>query len=120
MDIDGTYEDLLKAIGDIISREESLPMVDDITRTDLIKKTYGILTDTVCDAKITMHLHEPFNSMGYISIEGKNYSINNPKLFALICKSASNIEIYPQTDGKVVTNIAFHGISKKLRGGESS
>lgn len=119
MDIDGAADELLKSIGKIIVEQESLQMVDNETRIELVNKCFSSLKKIISGAKITMHLHEPFNSMGYISIIGENYSINNPTLFASICKSASNIEVYPQTDGKVVINISFHRISQIIRGGES-
>jgi hypothetical protein len=120
MDIDTVTDDIIRDIGKLVIQQEILPMADNATRIELAKECFTSLKEIVSDAKIVLHLHEPFKSMGYISIDGKNYSINNPALFATICKSASNIEVYPRTDGKVTINITFHKISEVIRGGEQS
>lgn len=120
MDIDSVTDELMISIGKLMDKHDSLPMVDNTTRIGLAKECFNSLKEIISGAKITLHLHEPYKSMGYISIEGKNYSVNNPSAFALICKSASNIEIYPRTDGKVTTNITFNRISEVSCGGELS
>lgn len=120
MDIDSVTDELMISIGKLMDKHDSLPMVDNTTRIELAKECFNSLKEIINGAKIALHLHEPYKSMGYISIEGKNYSINNPGAFALICKSASNIEIYPRTDGIVTINITFHKISEVIRGGEQS
>ncbi len=65
-------------------------------------------------ASVSYKLHEPYRSVGYISIVGKNLSIENPKVFAAISGLASNVEIYPKTNGTVQINLTYHGLTKPI------
>ena len=64
--------------------------------------------------KVQYHLHEPYTSMGYISIIGKDVRIIDPKMFSAISQLASNIEVFPKTDGSVQANLTFHGLTEHI------
>ena len=65
-------------------------------------------------AKVTYTLHEPYNSVGYITVEGKQIDVKNPKSFIAIVKAASNFEAYPTTSGKIVMNLTYHGLTQAI------
>lgn len=66
------------------------------------------------NVKISRVFHKPYQSMGYISITGKNIVIKNPKTFAAILKLASSTEVYPKTDGSIQINLTYHGLTKPI------
>lgn len=59
-------------------------------------------------------LHEPFNSMGSISIIGKKLSIKDTKQFIKAVKLASNFNVYPRTDGTARMDFTFYGLTKTI------
>lgn len=65
------------------------------------------------NAKVTYSLHEPYKSMGYISIEG-DFEVFNMELFKKAVELASNLEVYAKTDGTVQMNLAFHGLARAI------
>lgn len=72
---------------------------------DLIKKAVEKDGVTVtCDI-------EPHLSIGYVSITGKNIRFSRPRYFEAAAKIASNVEIYPKTDGTIQVNFTFHNVT---------
>ena len=93
----GTFVPNLRKIKDI---ESLCQIIKKITKGNGVKVTYS--------------LHEPFASMGSITVIGKEIKITYPKLFALAIRVSSNFEIYPKTDGTVQMNFTFHDIARKV------
>lgn len=60
-------------------------------------------------------LNEPFVSMGAIYANGKSITIKNRKLFLRACKLASNVDIYPKTDGTIMIALTFRGLTKMVK-----
>lgn len=71
------------------------------------------ITDGI-NVKVTYTLHEPYNFVGSISIEGDSLEFCNTELFAKAAQLASNFEIYPKTDGTVQMNFAFYGLTRTI------
>ena len=63
--------------------------------------------------KIEVIPHNMFPSLGTISVTTKNMVIRDPVVFADAAGLADNYEIYPKTDGTVVLEIAFYGLTRK-------
>lgn len=66
------------------------------------------------NVKISRVFHEPYKSMGYISIVGNDIVVKDSAIFAAVLKLASNIEIYPKTDGTVQINLTYHGLTMPI------
>lgn len=66
------------------------------------------------NVKISRVFHEPYKSMGYISIVGNDIAVKDSAMFAAVLKLASNIEIYPKTDGTVQINLTYHGLTMPI------
>lgn len=62
-------------------------------------------------AKVTYELHEPFKSMGSVTICGKDITFPKPEWFMKAVELAANFEVYPKTDGTVEMNFTFHGLT---------
>ena len=59
---------------------------------------------------LDVRLHEPFRSMGYIELLGRQISL--PADTLLRCASAaSNFHVSPRTDGNVSMLFTFHGLT---------
>lgn len=66
-------------------------------------------------AKVTYKLHEPFVSMGSVSITGKELVFTKCDWFAKVAPYANNLEIYPKTDGTVNICFTFHGLTECVK-----
>lgn len=62
-------------------------------------------------AKVTYKLHEPFKSMGSVTICGKDITFSKPEWFMKAVELAANFEVYPKTDETVEMNFTFHGLT---------
>ncbi len=65
-------------------------------------------------AKVTYKLHEPYKSMGFVTVSGKNIAIDKPEWFMKSLELASNFEVYPKADGTTEMNFTFHGLTKNI------
>ncbi len=63
----------------------------------------------ICDIDIKAPL-----SIGYVSITGKNIRFSKPQYFEAAAKIASNVEIYPKTDGTIQVNFTFHNVTVEI------
>lgn len=63
--------------------------------------------------KVTCGRNEKFKSVGVVSVVGKNIEIKDPALFSAASEIASNLEVYPKTDGTVVMSLTFHHLTQE-------
>ncbi len=66
------------------------------------------------DVIVSYKLHEPFQSMGSVSIEGESLVFREPRWIARIAEFASNMEVYPLADNRVRLTFTFHGLTKAI------
>lgn len=64
--------------------------------------------------KVSYKLYEPFQSMGSVSIIGRNIVMQNAEWFAKLMEFASNFEVYPRTDGTVCMTFTFHDLTTHI------
>jgi len=104
---------ILLALGDEIEADESRTSVLNPVRMRELLYTYKAVKLLVrgSSAKVTYKLHQPFQSMGSVSITGKEILMRNPVNFIRAAKFASNVEAYPKTDGTVCMTFTFHGLT---------
>lgn len=72
----------------------------------------SIAKKTNCSVWYT--LHQPFKSMGVVSIVGKSLLLTESELFVKVATLASNLEVYPKTDGTIQMNLTFHGLTNYM------
>ena len=65
-------------------------------------------------AKVTYQLHEPFQSMGSVSVTGKNIDMKKVVWFVRSAELASKSVVYPKTDGTVCMTFPFHGLTRPI------
>ncbi len=106
---------LISKIGDEINKN-SITVLDPV-RLEQIKFCYAVLQyiKTSKDATVSYKLNEPFNTTGSVSIEGPVLEFNNSEWFARAAEFASNMEVYPLTNGNVRLTFTFHGLTKPIK-----
>lgn len=123
-DIDGMTEyeveemldGLLNILAENIEEQENKTSIINPVKYKQIQGVYNALRYMTRDSKVKVscHLHKPYHSTCYISISGKNISFSNPNWFNKISEYASNIEIYPKTDGTTQVNLMFYDLTLPL------
>ena len=117
---DEEVEEYLDSIVNYIKEQteitEQKPAVINAEKLKQIAYTYKILKYVTkgSKAKVTYKLHQPFRSMGSVSVTGKNIIFKNPKWFSAAAKLASNFNSYTKTDGTVKMDFTFHGLTTTL------
>ena len=109
-------DNVVVTVGESIIADEAKPAIIDPIKIQQMQFAYGVLKYLTknTDAKLTYALHEPFKSMGSISVEGKNLIFTNSEWFSRAAEFASNTEVYPLTNGKVRMTLTFHGLVKPV------
>lgn len=111
------FNEALLTLAEDIARDEEGTSITNYQTMKIMQLSYRALLGMLGkkDVSITYMLHKPYTSMGYISIMSRNdIKINNPKVFAVISKLASNIEAYKRTDGMIQINLTYHGLTTPL------
>lgn len=104
----------MKNLLEKIAKEDEAEHVNVQDKVKLVNDLCDYLKETVSDGvSVTAHINEPFKSMGYISVCGKDIIFDSPEAVAAASAMASNVEIYPKTNGTVEMNFTFHGVAKK-------
>ena len=109
-------DEMIETIGQWIIQDEARPSILNPIRmeqfhfanTILERKTKGT------DMKVSTTLHEPFNSMGSICVEGDFLEFGDCKWLGRVIEFASDVEIFPSKDGKIRLVLTFHGLTTPI------
>lgn len=110
------FDPFIIALGNVIQACESRQCIVNPQRLQEFQEAYRIL-ETIAEengALLTYKLHEPFKSMGSISLQGADLVFENPEALAKAISLASNMEVYPLTDGTIRMGFAFHGLTQPI------
>lgn len=106
---------IIEAIGAAIEAEEAEPQVLNISRMLQLAAALRKLKAIAWDSwRVTCALHEPYTSMGVISIEAPEFTFESIQELNKVLENASNVEIYPLVNDNLKMNITFHGITKRM------
>lgn len=109
-DLDDAIRDLAE---DVLADEERTAVLRPL-RFEQMNFAHAVLkylTKDMDDVSLTYNLHEPFKSMGYITLEGKMLEFAKPEWFCRAAEFASNVEIYPLAQNRVRLTFTFHGLT---------
>lgn len=115
-DVDAALDTLVTVVAQTSRVEDTrTQIVNPITMQHLLY-TYKILKYLTkgTGTKVTYELHEPYKSMGSVTVCGKNITFAKPEWFMKAVELAANFEVYPKTDGTVEMNFTFHGLTKPV------
>ncbi len=102
----------LNTVMELIQAVDKKEHVNDSKKIELMDLCSDLLREATEDVRITSVINAPFKSMGYISLTGEEITITSPKKYLVAASLASNIDIYPKTDGTVRMDLTFHGIAR--------
>lgn len=110
-------DELVENLSQQILRDECRPGMLNPGRLQQIRFAEKMLRRMAAgtDIKITVTLHEPFNSMGSITLEGESLEFMDCKCVGSAIAAASNVEIYATLDGKVRLTLTFHSLIKSIK-----
>lgn len=109
-------EALLDCPGQWILEGEQQPRIISPARYQQFQLSHDLLQKLITgtDVKIAYEIHEPFNSMGSITIEGDQLEFANCRWLSRAVGFADNLEVYPLTTGKIRMVLTFHGMVRKI------
>lgn len=106
-------DEFLDRIAKIAAQEDAEDHERVPGKVEAIDLCCDYLQRTVTGAKVTSVIGAPYKSMGYISLVGKDIKFDSSETFLAVASIASNVEVYPMTDGNVRINFTFHGIARR-------
>ena len=112
-EVDEALDSMVLSIAEIIKEQDSRTSIINprkLKEISFVYKAMKILTKGT-NVKVTYDLHEPLKSIGSVTITGKNIVLRHRKWFDEAIKLASNFDVYPKTDGTVVIDFTFHGLT---------
>lgn len=115
-EVEKSLDNIVIALSDAVSEDESRTAIANPYVLQKMGNTYKLLKYALKDSKVkvTYALHQPYHSMGYISVIGNDITFKNPKWFVKAVEMSSNVEVYARTNGNVEINFTFHGLTKPI------
>lgn len=115
-EVNEMVESAMMCIAQAAADEDNQTMIVIPDRIGQVANTYKILKYLTkgTNAKVSYKLHQPYKSMGCVSVVGKNLQFKNTEWFLAAVNLASNFEVYPKTDGTVQMNFTFHGLTQVI------
>ena len=102
-EIEEAMDSLVISVANDIAQDESSTSIINPYRMQQLLYTYKVMKYLMkgTSAKVTYKLHEPYQSMGSVSVTGKDIEFKKVSWFLRAAELASNYEVYPKTDGTV-------------------
>lgn len=115
-EIEEAMDSLVISVANDIAQDESRTSIINPYRMQQLLYTYKVMKYLMkgTSAKVTYKLHEPYQSMGSVSVTGKDIEFKKVSWFIRAAELASNYEVYPKTDGTVCMTFTFHGITTPI------
>ena len=112
-EVEEMMSSIIVTVGETVDIEERRTSILNPIKLKQLMFTYNALKYITRGSKatVTYKLHEPFTSVGYVSVVGSSITFSHPEWFIKISEYASNFEIYPKTDGTIQINFTFHGLT---------
>lgn len=109
-------DSLLDSLTEMIQESESRTSLVVPARLQQFAAAHNILKHLTkgTGVRLTYEMHEPFASVGSITVVGKTPKFRRPDLFVKAARLASNVDIYPRTDGTIQIDFTFHGLTRAI------
>lgn len=115
-DIERMLDSFIEVFGERIVEDEQATAMLNPVKLQQIQFAYLVMKRLTKDtgAKVTYELHQPFKSMGSVTVEGAQWAVSNSVWFSRAAKFASNLDIYPLVNGRFRLTLTFHGLLRKV------
>ena len=107
------YDEAIDFFGNLIEEIGRQPHVVNHERVKEFEHAYKLVCKAAKDseATITYSLERINIGMASITVIGKDLQFDSPKVFVEAARFASNVNIYPRTDGMVRTDLTFYNMA---------
>ena len=101
---------LIDSIGEWILQDELKPGVLNTLRVQQMQFSHSVMKKLASgsEMRVTYTMHEPFKSMGCITVEGDHLGFTDCKWLGRAIEFASNVDVYPLSKGGVRLVLTFH------------
>lgn len=115
-EIEEAMDSLVISVANDIAQDESRTSIINPYRMQQLLYTYKVMKYLMkgTSTNVTYKLHEPYQSIGSVSVTGKCIEFKKVSWFLRAAELASNYEVYPKTDGTVCMTFTFHGITTPI------
>lgn len=115
-EVEVAFESLISTMGKKAVESDNKTSIVVPNKIEQVLYTYKLLKYVTkgTDAQVTYELYQPYKSMGSVSVTGSNINFTNTEWFIKAAELASNVDIYPKTNGKVTVDFTFHGLTKSI------
>lgn len=115
-EIEEAMDSLVISVANGIEQDEGRTSIINPYRMQQLLYTYKVMKYLMkgSSAQVTYKIHEPYQSMGSVSVTGKDIGFKNMSWFLRAAEMASNYEVYPKTDGTVCMTFTFHGLTTPI------
>jgi len=109
-------DELIDSIGEWILEDEMKPGILNPLRVQQMRFSHSVMKNLTRDSKmqVTYTMHEPFTSMGSITVEGDHLEFSDCKWLGRAIEFASNVEVYPLAEGGVRLVLTFHRLVSRV------
>ena len=109
-------KNLTDLIGEQAAQEDCKTAVINPMKVKMVLCTYKLLKYITKGSKVnvTYELNKPYKSMGSVTVVGKELSFSKSEWFVAAARLASNVNVYPKTNGMVQMDFTFHGLTTTI------
>ena len=106
-------DEIVMTVGKSVRAADNQPAILNIQNVKKVAYVYKLMKFLLqgTGAKVEYKLHEPFKSMGSVSVIGKQIPIKSPEAFAEAAKLASSYDVFVRTDKTIEMDFTFHGLT---------
>lgn len=112
-EVERSLDELMKLCSKSLEKDDSRLAIINPVKLQQIQFAYAVLKYITegKDVQVSYKLHEPFKTMGSVTVEGKILAFDTPEWFSRIAEFASSTEVYPLAKNKVRMTFTFHGLT---------
>lgn len=109
-------DELIDFIGQWILEDEQQPSTLQPLRLQMMNFSYSILKRIAEENGMTVSykLHQPFQNMGSICLEGEDLVFLHCKQLARAISLADSVDVFPLTNERIRFVLTFHRLTKKV------
>lgn len=116
-EVESMLNSIVSTVGEIANTDNEKTSIVNPYKIEHVMYTYKVmkyLTRHLKGIGVSYELYKPYNSMGSVSVVGKNLEFNRPDWFMKAVELSNNFEVYARTDGTVQMNFTFHGLTMPI------
>lgn len=115
-EIEKDFDAFTEIVREKLEKEKDEQKMVNLLQYDKMKFVESVMKKLafICDAKVKTEINKTFQSVGSVTVEGKDLFFTNLEWFARASEFANNIEIYPLEKNLVRITFTFHGLVRSV------